>query len=89
LVQVPQFAASLDVSTHVPLQSVWPAGQFAALALQTPLSQVSPVAQAFPQLPQCAVAAARFTHCDPQATVLPAHCCGVEASVSDPSVAGW
>jgi hypothetical protein len=39
-VHVPQFASSLDVSTHVPLQSVCPAGQFAVLALQTPLSQV-------------------------------------------------
>jgi hypothetical protein len=89
LVQVPQLAESLEVSTHVPPQSVWPAAQLALLALQTPLSQASPVAHALSQLPQCAGAAARFTHCDPQATLLPVHCCGVEASVPDTSVVGW
>lgn len=53
---VPQWALSTRVSTHVPPQSVWPAGH-----AHTPAAQCAPPTHTVAQLPQCASLEARST----------------------------
>lgn len=54
--QVPQLAASLARLVHTLPQTLWPLGQ-----VQTPLTQVAPLGQAWPQAPQFAASVFVFT----------------------------
>ena len=50
--QVPQLLGSNDVLVHMPVQAI---SFIEQVAVQTPLMQASPAAQAFPQVPQLAL----------------------------------
>jgi hypothetical protein len=59
----PQWAASVSGLTHTPLQSVRPAGQ-----AQAPAVQVAPPLHAVPQAPQLSASVRRLTQRPPQST---------------------
>ena len=59
MLQVPQLALSVVVSTHLPLQSVSPLWQ---LRLQVPALHTSPELQAVAQAPQLALSVIVSTH---------------------------
>lgn len=61
--QPPQLVELEVVSTHVPPQRIWPAGQG---ALHVPALQVSPAAHARPHMPQLARSVCVSTHVPPQ-----------------------
>jgi hypothetical protein len=65
--QVPQFDALVDVSTHVPPQSIWPIGHIIA-ARQAPIVQLWPIGHAVPQAPQLAGSVCVFTQVPLQST---------------------
>jgi hypothetical protein len=57
-----QFIASVAVSTHVPLQSIWLTGQFVA---HVPLPHTVAPGHALPQAPQFALLLSVSTHAPP------------------------
>ena len=63
-VHVPQCRASVDVSTQLPLQLVWPVGHWHA-----PPTHTSPVGQAVPQALQLFESVCRFVQVPPQSLV--------------------
>jgi hypothetical protein len=61
--QLPQWARSLFVSVHWPLQSSWPDGQ---PSTHVPLEHTCSLLHVTPQPPQLSLSLSRFTHCAPQ-----------------------
>jgi hypothetical protein len=70
MLQAPQFAGSLVVSTHAVPHSWVPPEQVVAQTLD---EQACPLGQALPQAPQLAASFVVFTHELPHRVVPPAH----------------
>ena len=72
LPQAPQLVALVPTSTHVPEQSICPAGHITA-GRHAPIAQVCPIGQAIPQAPQLLLSVCVLTHVPEQSVWPPVH----------------